>query len=327
VLNSLPPLEGWTCAICGNRHDNRTHVAREMMLGLREEFRYLECGNCRCVQLIDVPADMSKYYPENYYSFAPARGPEAVIEGRWAAYAFGKWSLTGWLVHLWLGPHVTMTAIRRARIPFDARVLDVGCGAGSLIREMKRFGYRDVSGMDPYIKSDIRGRDGIVVLNRSLEEMTGEFDVLMFHHSFEHIADQAGALKEVRRLLGPAGRVLIRIPVVDSFAWKHYGVNWVHLDAPRHFFLHSPTSMRLLAEQCGLHVADLTYEGNTSQFIASEQYAKNIALVDQRSGGVLHRLQDLWLARRYRLHAEKLNRTAQGDWACFELQSQHMHVP
>jgi hypothetical protein len=86
MLNTLPPTEVLACAICGNRHENRTHVARKMMYGLRDEFRYLECGNCRCVHLNDIPQDMSKYYPENYYSFAPAGGLEAVIEDRWAAW-------------------------------------------------------------------------------------------------------------------------------------------------------------------------------------------------------------------------------------------------
>jgi SAM-dependent methyltransferase len=321
-MNTPPPLsEELACAICGNRQENRTHIAREMMFGLRDEFHYLECGNCRCVHLIDIPDDMSKYYPENYYSFGPAGGLEEVIEDRWAAYAHGKWSLTGWLVDRMLGPHVTMTAIRRARIPLDARVLDVGCGAGWLIRDMKRLGYRNVSGIDPYIKSDVRGSDGVVVLKRSLKDMTGEFDVIMFHHSFEHIADQAGVLKEVRRLLCPAGRVLIRVPIADSFAWKHYGVNWIHLDAPRHLFLHSPMSLGLVAKQSGLRVVKLTYEGNASQFVGSEQYAKDIALVDQRKGGILRRLQDLWRARRYRTRAEALNLNAQGDWGCFELQA------
>jgi len=49
------------------RYDTVTFLSD---FGLRDEFRYLECGACRCVQLVDVPADLSKYYPPNYYSFA-----------------------------------------------------------------------------------------------------------------------------------------------------------------------------------------------------------------------------------------------------------------
>lgn len=321
-MSSNPPLsEKLTCAICANRGDNRTHVAREMMFGLRDEFRYLECEKCGCLQLIDVPQDMSKYYPENYYSFAPTGGLEAAIERLWAGQAHGEFSLAGWLLDRLIGPHVAMSAIRRARIPPDARVLDVGCGAGLLIRDMKRLGYRNVSGIDPYIKGDMRGSDGVVVLKKSLQEMTGEFDLVMFNHSFEHIADQAGTLDQVHRLLSPVGRALIRIPIVDSFAWKHYGINWVHLDAPRHLFLHSPASLRLLAEKSGLYVENLTYEGNASQFVGSEQYARDVALVDQRKGGKLRRLQELRLARSYRARVEELNRNAQGDWGCFELRA------
>jgi hypothetical protein len=47
MLDTRSSPETLACAICGNRRDNHIHVAREMMLGLREEFRYLECGNCR----------------------------------------------------------------------------------------------------------------------------------------------------------------------------------------------------------------------------------------------------------------------------------------
>jgi len=65
---------------------------------------------------------------------------------------------------------------------------------------------------------------------------------------------------------------------------------------PTIFILHAPTSLRLLAEQCGLHVADDAYEGNASQFIGSEQYAKRYRAGDTK-GGALRRLKRL-LARR-----------------------------
>lgn len=186
---------------------------------------------------------------------------------------------------------------------------------------MRWLGYQHVSGMDPHIAGDVHCDDGVPILKRSLDQMTGEFDVVMLNHSFEHIAEQDDALKAIRRLLAPNGRILIRIPIADSFAWRHYGVNWMHLDAPRHLFLHSPASMQLLAKRCNLRVTDLTYEGNASQFVGSEQCKRNIALVDPRSvySSRFRRLAGWWRARRLELRAEALNRVSQGDGACFEL--------
>jgi len=42
--------------------------------------------------------------------------------------------------------------------------------------------------------------------------------------------------EKISGLLSDEGTLLIRIPVMDCFAWKEYGVNWFQLDAPRHFF-------------------------------------------------------------------------------------------
>ena len=59
-----------TCKVCGNTNNNQLHDIKEMQLGLREMFTYLECANCGCMQLQNIPANLGKYYPnEGYYSF------------------------------------------------------------------------------------------------------------------------------------------------------------------------------------------------------------------------------------------------------------------
>ena len=63
-----------TCRICGNKEGNVLYLAREMMFGLREEFTYFECAQCGCLQIAEFPADMSAYYPDDYYSFSAYDG-------------------------------------------------------------------------------------------------------------------------------------------------------------------------------------------------------------------------------------------------------------
>src|SRR5437762_1385186 len=47
------------------------YVASERMYGFGDEFEYVRCGTCSCQQIVTVPADLSKYYPADYYSYAP----------------------------------------------------------------------------------------------------------------------------------------------------------------------------------------------------------------------------------------------------------------
>jgi SAM-dependent methyltransferase len=308
------------CAICANQRENRTYLAREMMFGFRDAFRYLECSTCGCVQLLDVPVEMAKYYPKTYYAFAEDRGLRASLKRKWTAQAYGRRSLIGWLAAQLLGPDDAMVAVRRAGIPTGAVILDVGCGSGQLIRNMKRLGFDHVTGIDPYIDHDLH-YEGVDILRRTLDEADGTYDVVMLHHSFEHMAQPVRAMQDLRRLLKPDGRLLLRIPVAASYAWQHYGVNWIGLDPPRHLFLHSPASIERLARQADLRITQVIFEGNASQFLGSEQIKKGIPLEDPRSlySPGLRRLYGWWQARRLRGRIDDLNRSGRGDWACFEL--------
>ena len=58
------------CIICNNQNDNKVFAIKELQLGLKESFNYQLCSNCGTMQLLDVPEDLGKYYPnEDYYSF------------------------------------------------------------------------------------------------------------------------------------------------------------------------------------------------------------------------------------------------------------------
>lgn len=141
----------------------------------------------------------------------------------------------------------------------------------------------------------------------------------MFNHPLEHMPDQQAALRDAALLIGPQGVVVARIPTVSSYAWRHYQSDWVQLDAPRHFFLHSRESIAEAAAKAGLKVFDVMYDSGEFQFWGSEQCRQGIPLVSDRSYA-RHRDQAPFTAadiNRFRARARELNASGDGDQAAF----------
>jgi hypothetical protein len=141
----------------------------------------------------------------------------------------------------------------------------------------------------------------------------------MLHHSFEHMDQPGEVLQNLERLLAPAGLILLRIPVSDSFAWKHYGIHWVNLDAPRHFFLHTRRSIDFLTNQSQLCVKAMLHEASTIQFWGSEQYLKDIPLQDPRSYA-RNRLRPMFSRQQlkeFEQQAKVVARQQESDSVCF----------
>lgn len=316
-----------TCKVCNNSKDNNPFEVREMMFGYRDVFSYFQCSQCGCLQISAIPSNLTKYYPPSYYSYndLPAKGFKnpimRIIRSRRDRYSiFGR----GWAGKLLYKkfpdePLRSLSGITELRE--DARILDVGCGAGALLCTLKENGFRNLLGVDPYITHNIEYGDGLRILKEDLQDIEGAWDVIMFHHSFEHMPDQVDAILAVARLLAPNGVCLIRTPTVSSYAWEHYGVNWVQLDAPRHFFIHSLMSIKILAANANLNLEKAVYDSTAFQFWGSEQYVKNIPLISERSYAV-NRANSIFSKiemAKFKQQANRLNSEGGGDSAVFYL--------
>jgi len=130
--------------------------------------------------------------------------------------------------------------------------LDVGCGNGQMIKELKWHGFSCLTGIDAFIHSDEAPLKGVKILKMGIAEMEGTFDCIMLHHSFEHMDDPAGVCRHIARLLAQDGWALIRMPTVSSYAWEKYRQHWAQLDAPRHICVQSLKSWRYLPNRQGL---------------------------------------------------------------------------
>lgn len=151
--------------------------------------------------------------------------------------------------------------------------------------------------------------------------MTGEFDLIMFNHSFEHLPNPLSVLRDANRLVSLGGNVLIRIPIAGTYAWTTFRTDWVQLDAPRHLFLHTSKSMEILAAECGFEIEHIVHDSSAFQFWGSVQYQRGIALTDERSYGMNPKQSIFSRAEvdEFEKKALKLNELQDGDQACFYL--------
>jgi len=275
------------CKICDNSIDNTYYKVREMMIGLREEFNYFQCTKCECLQIIDIPVNMDKYYPSNYYSFNQKLLIKDTKLKKWIAYHRANYALFnkgifGMFLN-YIHPNPIFRLIAMTNININSKVLDIGCGSGNILYSMKHSGMNNLKGIDPYIKEDIKYDNGLIIEKISINEEKEKWDLIMLHHVLEHMDNQKDVMKSIYDKLLDNGTCIIRIPTVSSYSWNNYKTNWVSLDAPRHFYLHSIKSFKLLVESHGFYIEKIIFDSTSFQFWASEQYIHDIPLMDARS--------------------------------------------
>ena len=321
------------CLICGDTREKTRIPAREMMFGTRERFEYGQCAGCGCLALSGRPADMSRFYPADYCSFSVKPGQEIpqsdsvlrkFLRLRRTAFMLKGQDAIGGFVCLLKPPEPLLAEyiswLRNCHADFDSRILDVGCGTGRLVNELAWYGFIDLTGVDAFISVD-QISPGIRIRKGSINDVDGIFDCIMLHHSFEHMDDPLGVCGHIVRLLSKNGYALIRMPTVSSYAWRHYKEHWVQLDAPRHIFLHSLESIKILADKAGLTIRDIIFDSTEFQFWASEQYRQDIPLNDPRSYAQ-NRAAAIFSAaqiKEFQRKAAQLNAEKQGDQVCVYL--------
>jgi SAM-dependent methyltransferase len=324
-----------SCLVCGGVAGSH-HVAKEMMFGLREEFRYFECAGCGYLQIAEPPADMQRYYPPEYYSFgavAPVIFPPAGLLRRWMFHGRNRAQIfrRGWVFWRWLaarrprrdfvrlGPMLAPARVR----DLHARILDVGCGSGDLLHSMAAAGFRSLKGIDPFVGKDIDLGRGLQILAQPFESLQAEsFDLIMFHHSLEHMKDQIRTLSWAAGRLAPGGAVLIRMPLAGSDPWRVYGTNWIELDAPRHFYLHTTKSFAMAARKAGLENYHTLFETSRFAYWGSELYRRGMPYYDPTKGS-LRRPGDYFTAgelKHFDSLAKAANDRGAGSSAAFYLQ-------
>jgi SAM-dependent methyltransferase len=147
--------------------------------------------------------------------------------------------------------------VRQIALPREARILEIGCSGGPLIIALQRAGYTEVDGIDVSETGiELARRRGLsrvsVMGGAKLLFDNATFDLVIASDVLEHIADDHGALVEWKRVMRPAGRLIVFVPAFQALWGRHDEVN-------QHFRRYSRGQLRAAIEHAGLHVERASY--------------------------------------------------------------------
>lgn len=134
------------------------------------------------------------------------------------------------------------------------RILDVGCGDGSLLTVLNDFG--DAYGVEPdphVISPENPSRDRIRIAPFGPDfEDENEYDLVLMLDVLEHIEDDQGTARRLRGLIRPGGHAIITVPALPVL-WSMHDV------ANRHFRRYTRSTLRAVLQGAGFEIRSLGY--------------------------------------------------------------------
>jgi SAM-dependent methyltransferase len=224
-----------------------------------QEFEFKSCQGCGTWILDPRPADdeIAALYPADYgpYQFdalpAVVRRARDFVQSR-KVRVLARYAATG------------------------ARILDLGCGAGGLLRLLRSRGRSDwhLIGWDfPGEHLDRVRALGFEVIDRPFELKNapeGVADVVVLNQVLEHFARPDDVMRAVARLLVPGGVALIETPDIDGLDSRLFSRRyWGGFHFPRHLVLFNRNGLERLVADAGFEIVKVEHLASPAFWIQS----------------------------------------------------------
>ncbi len=225
--------------------------------GRKNEFEMVVCRTCGTLYTSTLPSLASAQDYDAYYTSANLSDPE--------------------FVHKRLDEIVVGFSLYRR----SNRLLDIGFGAGSLLKAAARAGW-DAEGLEVSSTAVKKARaDGFNAFCGELSEAcypSGHFDVVTTSELLEHVPEPRRLMAEISRIVRPGGLWWATTPHSKGASGLLLGLRWSVVSPPEHLHLFSVTGLKSLLLGSGFRHARIETEGvNPFELLRMAPWSKNSA--------------------------------------------------
>lgn len=218
-------MNGEECKNCGSREAQsilRAPAFDSDKVAFARTYSVNRCSRCGIVSSVDVQSeDLEAAYRQDYYGASNAKfggGIEGLI--RLLARRRARGILQQW-------------RDRSGRVGSNPKVLDIGCGRGTLLTAFLELGA-DAIGIE---RADFPLDPNLPISRETLDSdrfSQSRFDVVVIWHVLEHLGGTAQQLRLIRDHMQDDGLLVLAVPNFNSRQRRWFGGAWFHLDQPRH---------------------------------------------------------------------------------------------
>ncbi|PIE90872.1 MAG: hypothetical protein CR997_04405 [Acidobacteria bacterium] len=209
----------------------------------RFEASYYRCPSCHVVFMHPVPerSEIERFYPTGYWQEGSSDAFLTRVE-RFYSRTMLRLDLLAWLKKASRG------------MPSHLSYLDIGCSRGELLLDASKLGFH-VTGLEGDSRAVQFARDqyGLDIIHGDVETWRprSSYHLISAFHVLEHLRDPAAFLRQLHGCLHSQGRLLLRVPNIDSWQAQVMKEKWKGLEAPRHLSHFSPRGLVRLLTNSG----------------------------------------------------------------------------
>ncbi len=236
-----------TCIVCGDNASPSYRGIFDDRFGHPGLYTAYGCSTCRSYSIEPrlKPDEIIPLYTDYY----PRRNIDAgVVKAR--AASFKPAAVNGYVA----GEHHAQRLLPKAAEP-GLRVLDIGCGDGSSLLELKALGYEAYGVETDANVARVRDALGLNIHIGMVENArlpAHSFQHIIANQVIEHVVDIDSFIASMRELLAPGGTVIVSTPNARSFFRALYGRRWMHWHVPYHQQIWSARGLSIALERNGL---------------------------------------------------------------------------